>query len=328
MANWTGEAIQAGAGIATLGAEIGLTNWRNKKQREQQKKLTADQVEAQKELTRYNREQSLGMWQDTNYSAQRTEIEKAGLSVGMMYGGGGGGGTTANVPSGSVTGATAEVPRVNAGMAIEGAMAAAQIALTKAQTKNIEVDTAKKAGVDTEQVGAQTDLTKQNTANEAIKGEILQFEKQIKEIETKITTETQTDIIRNIRIANNKLAGEAEKARNEGSISTETYSQTVKQIEQTTVEQQLRISLIKAEIIKTGQETENLKMGINKIAEEIINMKGGRDIKWAEMGIEERELIVKQMLARNAETITEFNTNGTAHLKQLTSIITDILKAR
>ena len=30
------------------------------------------------------------MWKDTNFGAQRAEMEKAGLSVGLMYGNGGG----------------------------------------------------------------------------------------------------------------------------------------------------------------------------------------------------------------------------------------------
>ena len=33
---------------------------------------------------------NLQMWKDTNFEAQRAEMEKAGLSVGLMYGNGGG----------------------------------------------------------------------------------------------------------------------------------------------------------------------------------------------------------------------------------------------
>ena len=33
---------------------------------------------------------NLQMWKDTNFGAQRDEMEKAGLSVGLMYGSGGG----------------------------------------------------------------------------------------------------------------------------------------------------------------------------------------------------------------------------------------------
>ena len=45
------------------------------------------------------------MWKDTNFGAQRAEMEDAGLSVGLMYGNGGGSaasaaGGTATQPSG------------------------------------------------------------------------------------------------------------------------------------------------------------------------------------------------------------------------------------
>ena len=48
---------------------------------------------------------NLQMWKDTNFGAQRNEMEKAGLSVGLMYGNGGGSaastaGGTATQPSG------------------------------------------------------------------------------------------------------------------------------------------------------------------------------------------------------------------------------------
>ena len=48
---------------------------------------------------------NLQMWKDTNFGAQRNEMEKAGLSVGLMYGNGGGSaastaGVTATQPSG------------------------------------------------------------------------------------------------------------------------------------------------------------------------------------------------------------------------------------
>ena len=37
---------------------------------------------------------NLQMWKDTNFGAQRAEMEDAGLSVGLMYGGSGAGSTS------------------------------------------------------------------------------------------------------------------------------------------------------------------------------------------------------------------------------------------
>ena len=44
---------------------------------------------------------NLQMWKDTNFGAQRDEMEKAGLSVGLMYGNGGG--SAASTAGGGVT---------------------------------------------------------------------------------------------------------------------------------------------------------------------------------------------------------------------------------
>ena len=44
---------------------------------------------------------NLQMWKDTNFGAQRDEMEKAGLSVGLMYGHGGG--SAASTAGGTAT---------------------------------------------------------------------------------------------------------------------------------------------------------------------------------------------------------------------------------
>ena len=44
---------------------------------------------------------NLQMWKDTNYGAQRAEMEDAGLSVGLMYGNGGG--SAASTAGGTAT---------------------------------------------------------------------------------------------------------------------------------------------------------------------------------------------------------------------------------
>ena len=51
-------------------------------------------VEAQKDLTKFNQEQQFDLWNKTNYEAQVEHIKKAGLSPALMYGGSGAGGAT------------------------------------------------------------------------------------------------------------------------------------------------------------------------------------------------------------------------------------------
>ena len=64
--------------------DIATTDWRYGKQREQQRKLTADQLKASKEMAQFQNDLAFDMWQKTNYNAQRAELEKAGLNPVLM----------------------------------------------------------------------------------------------------------------------------------------------------------------------------------------------------------------------------------------------------
>lgn len=159
---------------ATIGTGLGMLN--DNKQVRQQRKMQEMQIEGQKELTDYNRKSALQMWKDTNYEAQRKEMEKAGLNVGLMYGQGGGGGTTASVPSGNVSAGTAQGNSNESmqGMALmmQQQMTQAQIELTKAQTEKTKVEAEKTAGVDTLNVTADTALKEMNTKNATVQNEL------------------------------------------------------------------------------------------------------------------------------------------------------------
>ena len=111
---------------------------RKKEQLEQQTKLNNLQIEGSKNLMDYSRNLQMQTWKDTNYSAQRAEMEKAGLNPAMMYGLSGGGGTTTGNSSGSVTGAHASdeasqkaVNIQQQGMALQLAKLASEIDVNK-----------------------------------------------------------------------------------------------------------------------------------------------------------------------------------------------------
>ena len=98
-----------------------------------QKKLMNLQLKNQKELNDYNQQLAMKYWEDTNYYAQREQMEKAGLNVGLMYGGQGQGGQTIN-PGGSASGGSIEGRNGLSGM---GMQIGADVALKMAQAKNI-----------------------------------------------------------------------------------------------------------------------------------------------------------------------------------------------
>lgn len=102
---------------------------------------------------------NLQMWKDTNYGAQRAEMEKAGLSAGLMYGNGGG--QAASTAGGSATQPNApktnpvEVALQQQAMGLQLKQIEAQNRLANAEATKTIAEANKIAGVDTE--GAKLD---------------------------------------------------------------------------------------------------------------------------------------------------------------------------
>lgn len=97
---------------------------------------------------------NLQMWKDTNFGAQRNEMEKAGLSVGLMYGNGGGSATstaggTATQPNAPKTNPV-EVALQQEAMGLQLKQIEAQNRLANAQATKTIAEANKIAGVDTE----------------------------------------------------------------------------------------------------------------------------------------------------------------------------------
>ena len=97
---------------------------------------------------------NIQMWKDTNFGAQRAEMEDAGLSVGLMYGNGGG--QAASTAGGSATQPSApntnpvEVALQQESMGLQLKQIEAQNRLANAQATKTIAEANKIAGVDTE----------------------------------------------------------------------------------------------------------------------------------------------------------------------------------
>lgn len=188
---------------AAAAATRGIFGSGEKRQIRQQQKLQDMQVKGSKELSEFQKQQELEMWEKTNYAAQREQLEKAGLSVSMMYGGGGGGGAT-TTGGGAValpSSATADSPssqmmaqNAQQQTALQTASLAADIKVKEAQAKNLEADASLK--------GADEGLRKEQTTqsiweNEALRNRV-GLDRYVKNLETKMESETQSGI-KNIR---------------------------------------------------------------------------------------------------------------------------------
>lgn len=151
---------------AALGLMLSKHN--DARQISQQQKLTNMQLAADKQMTMFQREQQMQMWKDTNYSAQKAELEKAGLNPGLLYGMGGAGGATTGGSAASSHGATAQGTTNEIMGMMQLRTQEAQIELMKAQANNLNVDAEKKKGVDTENVSTSTKNIKADTENKIL----------------------------------------------------------------------------------------------------------------------------------------------------------------
>lgn len=320
--------MMALASLAGTGLGMLDRKQQQKDQIKQQQKLQDMQIKGQKEMGEFNQGLALDMWNKTGAEAQRKQLEKAGLNVGLMYGGSGSGGGTTSTPTGSVSGGSASLPDSVTGMGIQAGL---QMALLKAQKENIEADTEKKkadaektAGVDTKLAENSIEKLKQDTANAAIQGEIARYQEEMAKVDANIKTNTQWDIQKQIEFATWRTEVETKKAATEGRITEETANEVIKQINTNSIEQSLRIRTQKAGLIKTEADTKLVNETIKKIAADINNMEVGQMQGWAELTYQQREVKVKELLMKYSGIQTLFNTSEAAQMKQWTSIMNDV----
>ena len=116
---------------------------------------------------------NIQMWKDTNFGAQRAEMEDAGLSVGLMYGNGGAGGASTSGGQGSGPG-NPGTQAVGTGLQakaleLQNKQIESQIAVNMATAEKTAAEAKKIAGVDTKQAEASTENLIQATNNEKIR---------------------------------------------------------------------------------------------------------------------------------------------------------------
>lgn len=300
--------LDIGSIIPTIGNTIGtilgigMEGHNDRRQVRQQRRLMELEMEGQRKMAEFNQRQQMEMWHNTNYSAQMQELEKAGLNPALMYKQGGAGGTT-QAALGNVSGGTAEGQKGEAfmgiGLGLQAQMQQAQIENLKAQTEKTKVDTAKTAGVDTEKTitetkegGARIEKLKQETTNAKLQEAILDYQKEVAEVEKNIATKTEENIIQNVINAGKKLLGEANSAYAEGKIKNATAPEQIKQIQQATTEQALRIAAQKKNITLTDAQ-------IQKIANDIAMAKQANMQNWDKISQTDKIAMMRKIAEEN-----------------------------
>lgn len=172
---------------------------------------------------------NLQMWKDTNFAAQRDEMEKAGLSVGLMYGNGGGqaastAGGTATQPNAPKTNPV-EVALQQEAMGLQLKQIEAQNKLANAETAKTLAEANKIAGVDTkgqelnnrwQEIENRIQLSKENIAESNITEAAANAKKAVElwkqeALNTKYLDETQEERV-------SKLVSEIALLQKEGAV--------------------------------------------------------------------------------------------------------------
>ena len=290
-----------GAGLSAAGSAVG-TQMQGAVGRESQRRqnkynlgMMAEQNRYTKELMglqqQYGKEMFDYTYDKQKYSSQVNEMRNAGLNIGLMYGGIGGlqgttGTTSGSSSAGSVSGYSASS---DMGMAIgAGANLMADVKLKEAQANNLNADTENKKGVVVDEAKARIEQLKQLTDNEKVQEAILQYERQLKAIETDVQRRTADDRVKAVNLANEQLQKVITGEGLSNALKEGVLEDLIKQANQTTFEQKLRmqgidlnnetmkrrIEMLSTELTLTKEQINRLKaMSQHEQNEEIMRMK-------------------------------------------------------
>lgn len=253
--------------------DMAFQGWRNQNQLNQNQRLMEQQIRGQKEMGKFNIEQQMELWNRTNAAAQMQHYKKAGLNPALMYGTSGAGGSTA-AATGSVTAGTAD-PRaggIHTGMNI---MMPAQLELLRAQARNLDADTAKKSGVETDLGRTTIEQLKAQTSNIKVQTAIAEIDKTIKEI-------TQEDVTDIASLNAQKLQQEVFIIKNAADISDATKQTIIK-----TVGQEYINKVLEGIAIKSGIQVNEAQ--IRKMTADILQ-------GWNRLSLEERQTAVQELM--------------------------------
>lgn len=262
-----------------VGGVLGLAlgGYNDERQLAQQQKLTDMQLTANAKMAGINKDNALQLWKDTNYSAQRKELEKAGLNPALIYAQGGPGGTTAGGATGSgVSGGTAasgggkEILELRQqGMQMQLLKAQKDVLESEARKNNVEADFT--AGAKTENTSASTNVLNTSiekiiaeTANINAKTELTKYQSNYQEIQNKIQKEIQEKglIPEQLELNIDKTNQELKSLKLQNGITADTYNAVVEKTKQGYINSILEGQLISANIKYTKEQTNAIAQNI------------------------------------------------------------------
>lgn len=296
------QAAQGAVG-GVLGLALGGIN--DKRQLKQQKKLQALQIAGNKEMTDYQMQKELAMWKATNYSAQRDELEKAGLNAALLYGMSGGGGTTTGGSGGGVSGAAAPQGGgeilAGTGMGIQMGMMQAQKGLIEAQTKNVEADTAKKSGVDTKEAETRIQDLTQGIQNKKAAQILTETQTETAKLANEITGRSKEDVLESIMRQAEKARMEVDIMERYNILDEKTQDEKLKIIEEEATAAGLKNTLLRKGINLADAQIKQLAQDLILKYQEFRLKEQGNQRGWTDQYLKEAENMIKQQANINVE---------------------------
>lgn len=226
-------------GMGMLGGMLGM--FEKEQQNQQQERLMdiqkANQMELNKQMQKIQQEN----WENTNYDAQRKQMEKAGLNVGLMYGGQGGGGMTVSSGSGgSASGGTPAQAGVASGMAMQMANLAAQTEVAKAQARNLNADADVKEG--------KNPTGEANLANTAADTALKTFNAKNAEIQSNLGQMTFDEAVMGLKANYDKAQSEARIALTNANVTEQTKKSQIEKYKAETLNEAFKLAVMKSGI--------------------------------------------------------------------------------
>lgn len=297
-------------GMGMLGGMLGM--FEKDQQNQQQERLMdiqkANQMELNKQMQKIQQEN----WENTNYSAQREQMEKAGLNVGLMYGGQGGGGMTMSSGSGgSAIGGTPAQAGLSSGMALQMANMQANTEVAKAQANKLNVEADKLKGVDTDYTKTQTESLAQGITNQKAQTKLTEMQTNLAGIEYDLknaSIEDSINIIRNEKIKGDKQIYMMEK---QGEILNEEAKNKAKEWDLKLTGMGLENTLTNAKIGLTTEQAKEVTQNVinsirntdTNVRNSITNQQNANTMQW-ESGVR-KELQTKGIQIQEENQIIE-----------------------
>jgi len=262
----TGGRILGGAAGGAMGLISGaISTNQNKKAQERQHRMNEESADNAKK-------RALEMWKETGVDAQRKEMQKAGLNIGLMTGGGAGGaGGTTQAGSGMGVGAggSGSGDYNMTGGAGMGMLMSAQIENIKAQTN--------KTNVEAENIGgAQKDNLQAGTENKKADTALKQMQTANQEITNNRDARSLEDMLETVNANKMKAIADAGLSIVGANVAGSTQNAQIKKIESEAVNEAFKLTLMKADKnlteektraigVELAQEWESLSLELDKI---------------------------------------------------------------